>query len=260
MNYLSRVSQSVFSAILLASLPCSARAGIVLDDPFNSFSLGTTWQSTGAGVPGDTLAYVFDGTNNYLHMGSVGAADEFRGIETITPISLVGVGSVVVDVRLRPINDGSGSSSAAEVAVLGASGKLSRALSSNAFAPGAWADSYVDSEGSNTKVDFAHCAFGGCDSYRRFVLTIDGTGTSLAVFNANESANGFSAFNPALTLADYGSEIDIALRQLQLSGGGTVRGFFDSVTVTTAAIPEPASAALLGLGAIGFTAMRRRVR
>ncbi|MEX2170838.1 MAG: PEP-CTERM sorting domain-containing protein [Pirellulales bacterium] len=246
-------------ALLLTALPLSVPAAIVLDEPFDSFVLGTTWQATPAGAPNETLAFVNDGTTTYLHMASIGAVSEFRGIETIAPISLAGVASLVVDVRLRPINEGgNGTPSAAEVAVLGASGEFSRAVASSPYSPGAWADSYIDSDGTNVKTDFAHCASGGCDSYRRFVLTIDGAGTSMAAYNADGSLNAFSASNPALTLASYGSEVDIALRQMQVANEVAARGFFDSVTVSTTAIPEPTGMMLLGLGALGLFVLRRR--
>lgn len=123
---------SILLAMLLTTLPLSASAGTVLDDQFDSFVLGTTWQATGAGVPSDYLAFENNGTDKYLHMGSIGAVNEFRGVEAIAPISLAGVAQLVVDVRLRPINQGGiGTPSAAEVAVLGASGAFSRAVASD---------------------------------------------------------------------------------------------------------------------------------
>ena len=239
-------------------MSAAAHAATVLDDPFDSFTLGTTWQPLGTGAPDIVAGFAIIGPDNVLRMGSTAGAPVYQGVETIAPISLVGVVSMTVDVRLRPLNQGvPGSVQSAMVAVLGASGAFSSAGATGpATVEGpSWADLYLDSEGSANaaSADFNHPAV---DGWRRMILTIDGAGTSLSVLNADDSANAFSVSNPNLTLADYGAEVDIALRHLKTSAVATF-GDYDFVTVTTV-VPEPSGGILTGAALLGLAAWRRR--
>ena len=246
--------------VLTMALPTSATT--ILDDQFDAFVLGTTWQVHGPGQPEHALAFVDAGTDKFLREGSNNDVTEYRGVETISSFSLAGLASLTVDARLRPINQGGdGTPAAAEVAILGDGGVFTSAAASN-VAPGTlvWGDQYADSEGSADakSADFNHCDFGGCDSWRRMILTIDASGTSLTVLNQDDTVNAFSASNANLPISSYGAEVDVALRQLKIAGGDLAFGDFDFVTVATTAIPEPASLALFGVGALMLVKVRRR--
>lgn len=256
-----RMLQGIALAVPVLTMALPASATTVLDDQFDSFSLGTTWQVHGPGQPELGLMSELSGTNNVLLLYSSNDVTEYRGVETISAISLTGLASLTVDTRVRPLNHGgNGSPAAVEVAILGEGGVFSSAAASN-VAPGTlvWGDQYADSEGSaDTKsADFNHCDFGGCDSSRRLILTIDASGTSLTVLNADDTVNAFSASNANLPISSYGAEVDIALRQLKIAGGDPVFGHVDFVTVTSTAIPEPTGLVLLGIGTLLSVTVRR---
>ena len=104
---MTTTSERMFRAmtVLLCVLLCgvSVSGEILLEDEFDFFELGETWQEHEDGEPDVFLGVIGDGL---LQMQSSGFAEEFRGIETITPISLVGLSSLTVDARLQPINMG----------------------------------------------------------------------------------------------------------------------------------------------------------
>ena len=117
----------------------------------------------------------------------------FSASRRSTPISLAGLSSLTVDARLQPINMGvEGSVSAAEVALIGASGELIRAFASNNAGPDPesendWADHYEDSIGQlATSGPWPHCDSPTCDAMRDFVITVDGSGTTFQSFDDDE--------------------------------------------------------------------------
>ena len=116
------------SAVVLLMAHVVPAAELLRDD-FTAFSPGTTWQAHGLGLPDQAAGIVGLGADgSSLRLGSSpGSPGEYRGIETIAPISLAGVPALQVDVRLHPLNqtgagNGGGSRASIGVAVLGSSG------------------------------------------------------------------------------------------------------------------------------------------
>jgi hypothetical protein len=173
--------------------------------------------------------------------------DEFRGIETVDAITLIGLADLHVDARLRPINQGvEGSVAAAEVALIGQSGEIVRAFASNNAGPepdstNDWADHYEDSKGNTaTSGPWPHCV-PGCDSIRNLVLDLTFEGTTIRAFD-DEDDPDFPTWEATIddfTLADLGDSMKVALRQLTVDGGDNVTGFFDYILVTTSGAGLP---------------------
>ena len=92
----------VLFAVLAWTVP-HATAETLFEDEFEFFELGETWQEHGAGAPDLGLDVGFADDSEVLQMSSSNFADEFRGIETISPISLVGLSDLTVDAHLRPL-------------------------------------------------------------------------------------------------------------------------------------------------------------
>ncbi len=214
---------------------------ILLEDTFEFFELGETWQEHEAGAPDVALDVIFANDSEVLQMISSGFADEFYGIETISPISLAGIADLTVNARLRPINQGvEGSIAAAEVALIGSSGELIRAYASNNAGPDPestndWADGYEDSFGNIlSSGPWPHCD-AACDAMRDFVLVITADGTTIKAFDDLDDPEvpTWEAMVPDFTLADLGPSVTIALRQLAVENGDNVAGFFDNILVTT---------------------------
>jgi hypothetical protein len=217
---------------------------VLLDDNFEFFELGETWQEHAGGAPDIALDVIFANDSEVLQMISSGFSDEFFGIETITPISLVGLTDLTIDARLRPINQGvEGSIAAAEVALIGSSGDFIRAYASNNAGPDPesindWADGYEDSFGNIlSSGGWPHCDL-ACDAMRNFVLVITAEGTTIQAFDDIDDPElpTWEATVDDFTLADLGSSVTIALRQLAIDGGDNVAGFFDYVYVTTSGV------------------------
>ena len=237
-------------------------------DEFDQLNFGTIWQSHGSGIPEISLGIGHPAhSSSSLHMFSDGFGEEFRGIETIAPISLAGLDSVTVDVRLAPINGGvSGTLSSAEVALVGSSGDFVRAFASNnpSGTNSDWADFYEDSAANSfSSGAYAHCDFGGCDSFRRFLITVGKHESQLVVRNSDDSPNAFGAFVSNFSLDDLGSELRIALRQQSVDRGDPVQGWIDSVLVTGVEQIDVAPVAgrnLLRMPFSQFTSSRWQVR
>jgi hypothetical protein len=230
-------ASSIAIGLTLVCVSSVSAVTTLFEDPFDSFELGTTWQPHGAGVP--QLALGTDG--DALQMQSDNSATEFRGIESIDPISLDGLTNVTVNARLRPVNQGvEGSRSAAEVAVFGSTGEFLRAFAANNAGPDPesvndWADLYADSKDNEASSGpWSHCDSPACDAIRNLVLTVDATGTTFQSFDDDDNATAtYETHFDNFTFADLGSELTIALRQEAVQGGDPVMGFFDSITVTT---------------------------
>ena len=227
----------VLSVLLLCAVPLYGE--ILLEDEFEFFELGETWQEHDAGAPDLQLS----STGGVLRMFSSPLADEFRGIETITPISLAGLASLTVDARLQPQNQGiMGTVAAAEVALIGASGEFIRAFASNNPPDPEldWADHYEDSIGNTaSSAPWAHCGSPECPAVRDFIITINSSGITFQSFDDQEELDDddniiptYEVSFPDFTLADLGGSVTIALRQLIVEGGDNVLGDFDRITVT----------------------------
>ena len=132
MGRIRSLALSCFAIVLC--MPRGLPAAELLYDDFTVFSPGTTWQAHGLGLPDQAAAIVGLGADgSSLRLGSSpGSPGDYRGIETITPISLVGLPGLRVDVRLHPLNqtpggNGGGSRASIAVAVLGSSGEYVQA-------------------------------------------------------------------------------------------------------------------------------------
>ena len=233
-----RVRRICMALGLALALGAIASAEVLLEDTFEVFDFGQTWQEHGDGTP-DVIEVVFDGEFDVLSMRSDGIASEFRGIETATPISLVGMTTLTVDVRLRPLNAGvEGTVGAAELALIGSSGEFLRASAANNVGPDPdsefdWADVFTDSMDNFEKAGpWAHC-HDNCDSYRQFVITVDDTETVIQAIDDDEDVEiDYEFFFPDFTLATLGQELTIALRQETVEDGDAATGYFDSILVT----------------------------
>lgn len=229
------------SVIWAATLPTAFGADILLEDTFEFFELGETWQEHGAGVPDQALGVIFANDSEVLQMMTSGSSDEFFGVETIAPISIAGLSDLKVDARLRPINMGvEGAVAAAEVAIIGSSGQIMRAFASNNAGPDPesandWADHYEDSKGNvGTTGGWPHCDV-ACDAMRNLVLSVTTSGTTIQAFDDLDDPEipTWEATFDGFTLADFGTSITIALRQQALEGGDSAMGFFDNILVTS---------------------------
>jgi hypothetical protein len=244
-----KLPRRIVLASLLIGISCAGRHlaadEVLLEDTFEFFELGEAWQEHGAGLPDVTLAVGFSDGSEVLQMVTSGFEEDFFGIETVASISLTGLADIRVDARLRPINQGvEGSVAAAEVLLLGASGEFIRAFASNNAGPDPafmndWANHYADSyDNYATSGPWAHCTDKGgpaCDAMRNLVVTVTATETIVQAFDDNSDPDwprwetSFDDF----TLADLGSSLTLALRQLAVEGGDNVAGFFDSILVST---------------------------
>lgn len=246
--------QAVKAAACLAlGISSSLLGAVVFEDDFSSFTLGETWQPHGAGAPDVALTLVggigADGSS--LRMAaSPGTADEVVGIETRTPFSMVGVRSIRVSARVRPLNqtasgDGGASDSSAGISIIGVSGAYIRAsAAANRATSPDWGDFYADSEGSvNANAGFVHFPpndpKGGAEAFRTFVLEIGVDGSTLTTLSSSGeplAVTPFDAQNSNLTLAAFGNSFSVALFQQRsdstLAPENTF-GDFDSVKVET---------------------------
>ena len=235
------MSMALMLCVFLAWGTTPARSETLFEDEFEFFELGETWQEHGAGAPDVGLDVGFADESEVLQMTSSGSADEFRGIEMISPISLLGLGDLTIDARLRPINQGvEGSIAAAEIALIGQTGEIVRAFASNNAGPDPesandWADHYEDSKGNiATSGPWPHCD-AACDGIRNFVLSVTRDGTTIQAFDDLDDPD-FPTWETSFddfTLSDLGSSFKIALRQLAVDGGDNVTGFFDYVIAST---------------------------
>lgn len=235
-----------------------AQAVMLFDDDFSTFSLGTTWQATSfdgaTGAP--DVALSSNGTLLEMQSGTDNA--DYRGIETIASISTNYILSFTLDGRVDVLNTGSDASPAAiELILAGSSGAWVKASASqNTTAGPDWSDDYADSAGNTAgSGSFAHSPV---TQLRRFVLSVDGTGVGLTVYNEDDSLNAFSASFANLTLGDFGDSVDIVLRQLKVSGGNNARGRVDFVTLSATTMPEPGTLWCTALGAAVLLGRRRR--
>lgn len=238
-------------ACVMACILCPAgwAQNVLLEDGFEFFELGETWQEHGAGAPDITLEVGFSDDSEVLNMTSSGFDESFLGVETITPISLSGLAGITVDARMRPINQGvEGSVAAVEVALIGESGEIIRAFASNNAGPDPesindWANHYEDTKGNaDTSGPWPHCTDKGgpaCDAMRNLVVSVDASGTILQAFDDNslEDEPRWETSFDDFTLADLGASLTIALRQLTVEDGDNVAGFFDNILVTSVAGP-----------------------
>ncbi len=268
----------VAGLMTIMSAPLSAQ--YLLEDEFTSFELGTVWQALGGAAPDLSLGVAGVGADGAsLRVGSSpGAAGEIVGIETISPISLLGVPSLRVEALVRPLNqtgagDGGASDASVGIAVIGSSGAYAQA-SAGANRPEApdWGDFYQDSEGSQNAASVAFLHFppndpsGGAEAFRTFVLEIGSEGTRLTTLGTDGTPladPAFDIFNPSLTLENFGDTATIALFQERsdstLSGTSFPENVFGDIDrVTVQAVPEPTSWVLLFTPALGWAALRKR--
>lgn len=245
---INRCQSVIGMTFVIGCILCSAGMAqeVLLEDAFEFFELGETWQEHGAGAPDIALEVAFSDDSEVLSMTASGFEESFVGIETITPISLSGLAGITVDSRMRPINQGvEGSVAAVEVALIGESGEIIRAFASNNAGPDPesmndWADHYEDTKGNTgTSGPWPHCTDKGgpaCDAMRNLVVSVDASGTILQAFDDNSAEDEprwETSFNN-FTLADLGSSVTIALRQLTVEDGDNVAGLFDDILVTSA--------------------------
>ena len=134
-----RISQTWLAAAMMVTgtvFQVAVAQETLLEDDFEFFELGETWDEHGVGAPDVKLEVGDDAGAAILEMVTSGIEEGFFGIETIAPISIAGLTDLTVDARLRPINQGvEGSVAAAEVALIGESGLVLRAFASNNAGP-----------------------------------------------------------------------------------------------------------------------------
>lgn len=238
---------------LLVGLSCPLQAGIVLEDSFTAFTLGSPWQPHGAGAPDVALTIVggIGADSSSLRMAAApGAAGERVGIEMAAPIPLAGVQLVRVTARMRPLNqtaagDGGASDASAGVTIFSASGAFVRA-SAGANRPTSpdWGDFYRDSEGSaDATAAFLHFPpndpTGSAEAFRTYVLEIGPEGAKLTTLSSSGEPlvnTPFNIVNPNLTLAAFGNSVTVALFQERSDTGlrpENTFGDFDSIKVET---------------------------
>ena len=270
---------ALVGAMLLIATPASA--AILFEDQFTTtITPGTVWQAHGSGLPDGWGAPVAVGTEDSAALrfnSNAGTAEEVTGFETISPISLAGLPDIRIEARVAPLNqtgagDGGASTASVGVKIVGSSGAFAQ-LSASANRPTGvdWADTYEDSEGSqDADVAFAHfdqvpAQAAPADGFRTFILDITPSGTTFTVLNTDLTVNSkLGGFNPNLTLADFGTDVTVALFQRRSddtltfppSAPEATFGDVDRVTVSTT-IPEPTSLMLVGVGAIGLAALIR---
>jgi len=92
----------------------------------------------------------------------------------------------------------------------------------------------------------------GWHNLKVVISTDDGLSTDYAFFVDNILAERVSNIGTAATIRSY--------ETIRIGSGvsSTAEAFYDNYLVTTEAVPEPASVALLGLGAFAWVAKRRR--
>jgi hypothetical protein len=267
------------AGFLITSISVPLEAQILLDDNFTTFELGTVWQAHGAAVPDVSLGIAGVGEDGgSLRLGSSpGLAGETVGIETMTPISLLGIPVLRVEARLRPLNQtgsgqGGGSDASIGVAIIGSTGAFTKASAgANRSEAPDWGNFYRDSEGTQDVASPAFLHFppndpnGGAEAFRTFALEISAAGTRLTTLASDGSPlldTAFNIFNPNLTLDDFGDSATIALFQMRSdeshSGDFAPENVFGDLDhVVARVVPEPGSFTLTLFGSL-FLLTRRR--
>ena len=256
----------VLCLVLLASVVVTGTAAadaILLEDGFNTFSLGTAWQATSwdGGTAGENatgapdvslLGGVSHGGAVTLQMGSDGAPPEWKGIETIAAITAPGGASALtLNVRTTAAN----AHLPIEVGLLGESGEWVKMY----YTYNAWTTNYSDSDGNTASWGswYSRTAPG---SFRRWEMTIGVAGVVANIYDdLDVLRNTWTFAGP--TLADFGSTVDVVLRQQRAGldpGSFPPTVYVDSVRVSS--VPEPATLSLLAFGGLGILARRRRTR
>jgi hypothetical protein len=231
----------IIHVVAFISFAQCAWAGVLFQDDFNTFSLGTTWQAAG-NAPDQALQVINDGGRSVLDMAtSLNSA----GIETITPISLAGLTSITADLLFTSFQG------SMELDIIGNGSGHERwylqAYSSSAYRL-SWDHDpanyeYIDQYGVN-RVIYAPM---NRAQYYDVTLTLDSQGSHISIYDTSGNLLAPTCDYAANTLSSLGSNFTMSL--LQGTGGAPVETYLDSITVTGAPEPTPYALMIVCIGA-----------
>jgi MYXO-CTERM domain-containing protein len=250
--------QWVLAAILAAGLGGAAdgRADVLLHDDFDSFSVGTVWQSGSAwvedSVPATTTGNVIqDGSRSVLHMASTGTGTKGGGYIPLASFSVptASYNALRLTTVFAPLGGGG---EPLEVDIWNPSRTAgARFLVVNWLSLVTWQSDRMWQSSSYEPAVSGSWTNG---VYYRGIIDITSTGTTVTVaLDSNPATILHTNTLPLTTRALFGDTVQIGLRQWCYGGASPVANV-DWVELS--ATPEAGSLGLLALGALGL--MRRR--
>jgi hypothetical protein len=205
-----------------------ASGELLFSDSFESFSLGTRWQAIKDGPPNLSLRAVIDGNRTVLAMQSEAENVQCRGIETIEPIPIEGMESVTVSTLFQPRQ---GYNPLLELHVVGGPATARLIMAPHALEVGADVTVAASATCQERYQTVLSKHYGSNYRYDRFVLSLNAKGVTASFLDSVSPKPRWETHFDKVTLADFGSNVKIVLRQVTCDKGHPSESHVDWVTV-----------------------------
>ena len=243
--FIGSVLAVVVGVVLSAGAGASMGSPLQCVDNFDTFSLDTTWEA-GPGFAPDVLEATTDDGRNVLLIQSDKLESGWanRAIRTIDPIGLTEAVSQGFGVQVKTIFR----SHVTAVGVCACNMDTGDYLFWRT-----WGSTFEwkRSGGSMSTIYNALSS----SNYYQALLTIDSQGSTATLLDASGDTVLASDSRTDFKLSDLGNNLQLRIQQTVGSGVDS-ESFIDHISVS--AVPEPSTAALLGLGGLWLLLRRRR--